>query len=144
MIRTDKLYVSGGCIGIKSADGALHTSLDTGNQRKTKKKVDDHYIDPDEAKVCLCCEKTDCTGDIDCYIMARNRKNGIGEDKLYREFMDQYNKMIGDGLTLTDVAKKLEVNKSTLWRSMRRQHFGGMTAERIKIFLKKDEIDYGK
>ena len=71
-------------------------------------------------------------------------ENGIGEDNLYRNFMDQYNKLIGDGLTLTDVAKLLDVNKSTLWRSMRRQHFGGMTAERIKIFLEMDGIDYGK
>lgn len=142
MIRTDKLYINGGCVGINSADGALHIAVEAKAEHKQKKKVDDHYIDADSAAVCLGCTKSDCTGDTDCYIMERNRRNGKAEDRLYSVFMDEYRKMTNAGLTITDVSRMLNINKSTLWRSMRRHHFGGTTAARIMAYLDRIGVKY--
>lgn len=145
MIRTDKLYINGGYVGINSADGALHTAADTGEPIGKKKKQDDHYIDPKTAAVCLNCEKENCTGDERCFKLEQQKRNGSpAADPACEAFIREYHKMRSSGVKHIRIAEMLGMHKGTLWWGVRNGQFGGESLKRIKRFLKKRGIEYGK
>lgn len=143
MIRNDRFFVSGGIVGIRTADGAIHTSRDEEPIKKrrgteNRKKVDEnHYETNEDPSVCLGCGCKECTGEKDCYLAEQSRREGGPGELLYLAFTAEREKALSEGVKLMDIAEEAGISIHTMRRCIRRRSFAGKTAECIIAWLRK-------
>lgn len=151
MIRTDKLFMDGGVVGIRSADGAIHTASGASLRDGSGGKAYERCFGRDDASVCLNCTRKHCVGTEECYKEERRRQQQTGETEkdpgreLFELFMKtEYARMKGEGMSDRQISLSVGLTPTSLFNAKRQERFTAKGCEKVKKHMREVGIKFGE